>query len=1191
MSFALLTLLTLTTLVTSVAVAQTPLSNLLFSVGTTIRDSGGHDWSYVLLGSPQPALLAGKKFAVFGKSGYPTNAGSFTARGTIFQQTDTTAINSLLNQSLSLNQDMSGLGRSLDTLLHNVPGITNQTLAQKVLVAFQTAAGNPDTSAAITMLSRVNPGLNLCAGQGFSEQITGITTYEVREVSPATGLAGDVVGRVTVVPGPTAPVTLPAPGQPFQVVTNAPSDHLLIRLRWGTPDELRRLSLLYFGFDVWRIPLVAAQAGGYDTTPPQPNDLATNANFVLVNHMPVMAIKDFTTGSGTGAANDPADRTTYFIADDNGRFSGQPGFNDGDQFYYFITARDVLGRDGLVSVGGLAQACRRLTPSAPTGVRVLSTVEVLPLGGGEMTNQQRLVVTWQQNTNASDSVGEYWVYRWPDPSMSLTNDATPTSNQIAVVSQLAGTNVNSFIDDVADAPSIPGPSTYWYTVRAVSHGNCSVLASPNSGPASGVLRQWAAPDATTGSVQGSCGTPVVMFQGINTLANAQDTNNSNYRLTCVRRDLGIAWVQFVVTNVITFPNYVTNIEVFGPIYFAPGNDTATFDYSLLALYNLSPVGVYCTVGTFYGLTSQTAVARITNAPSSTQRFEIAFLAGQLLETALSANDPLLNVLNGGFTSCQSATKPTPDASGTVHMTFNVAAGASMLIQVFTNSAWQSLGVFTPDTNNVYWVPYPACVLGPLPPFQGCLVNLPETGECPQHIARAADGGALAPIRVRFQLTPRTREYRLYRSVDDGPLTLLAQAAAPFDPNNPLKQVVRTDDAMPPSYSKLCYFVQVLDENGNGSPMASLGCKEVPPSVMPRPVLAEPQAIGSITNPQVALNWFCPTGGVQRFVINVARKDQPGSGKPTGFSATKLSAVAYLNTATRYLGLFGLGRLGVLSRFDEAYLTPPVGSNFPGGPQYSTTANVVAGVPYQISVGVTNPGVAGNLSEVWDFTWKPTNALPSVPWPALPPPPVKNFDEDVTGPQRVAAVLLGTVIPIFPFPTIPDPTYPVGIRVADLSAIPYHSDNVGGTNLASYLDAGTIPQDPNEMVFRRLSGDPTRRGDPLFPIVVYRRQVASASFPHVSGSLVQCTPLIEQLPWFISRIGQNTPSIVFADRLLALHYDGLANIDQTTGGWFLYVRDQQPVVAGASYEYFVVRMNNQREIAETIPAGVVGIPGP
>src|SRR6185312_411796 len=117
--------------------------------------------------------------------------------------------------------------------------------------------------------------------------------------------------------------------------------------------------------------------------------------------------------------------------------------------------------------------------------------------------------------------------------------------------------------------------------------------------------------------------------------------------------------------------------------------------------------------------------------------------------------------------------------------------------------WSSLGVFSPDTNNIYWVSYPPCVLKPLPPIQGCFVNLPSTGDCAQHIAQAVNGGPTSPIHIRFKLTPRTREYRIYRSIDDGPLSLIAQGPAVFDPANPNKQVVRTDDGMPPSAAQLC----------------------------------------------------------------------------------------------------------------------------------------------------------------------------------------------------------------------------------------------------------------------------------------------------------------------------------------------------------------------------------------------------
>ena len=65
--------------------------------------------------------------------GDPASAGTFTQRGVIQQRTDATSISVLLNQSVPLGQDVASLADALNTLLRRVPGITNQSLANKVL--------------------------------------------------------------------------------------------------------------------------------------------------------------------------------------------------------------------------------------------------------------------------------------------------------------------------------------------------------------------------------------------------------------------------------------------------------------------------------------------------------------------------------------------------------------------------------------------------------------------------------------------------------------------------------------------------------------------------------------------------------------------------------------------------------------------------------------------------------------------------------------------------------------------------------------------------------------------------------------------------------------------------------------------------------------------------------------------------
>jgi len=598
------------------------------------------------------------------------------------------------------------------------------------------------------------------------------------------------------------------------------------------------------------------------------------------------------------------------------------------------------------------------------------------------------------------------------------------------------------------------------------------------------------------------------------------------------------------------------------------------------------------------LTSPPVNVQLSTSLSPTQRQEAVFLAGQLLETALSLTDPLLVSWIGNSPYCTPAQNVTPDPSGTVGMTFNYYSGTPMLIQVLSNNTWSSLGVYEPDTNNVYWVSYPACLVGPLPSFQGCVLNLPGGAtDCAHHIARASDNGPVAPIRLRFKLTPRTKTYRLYRSIDGGALTLVAEGTAAYDSTTPQKQVVRADDAMPPSAARLCYFVQVLDENGNGSPMSFLGCKEVKPATLPLPVLAEPQATGAVTNPQVALNWFCPTSGVYRFQVKIERADQPGSGLPTGMVSTKLHQMPNFNPQARYAGLLpntrfrsaSLAAILALAHFDEAQLTPPIGANFGPGPQFTLTASLVPNVPYNLSVAaMDDQGNAGDSSQVWKFTWVPPPQVDNVPWPARPLPPVKDFFET---PGLPAAGL--TAMPLYsPIGTGLDTRYPVGIVIGSFPLVIYYpfqlTFNVGTSNLASYSFGGGVVIDPNSFVATATSPDPTRNGQSLLPIVVYRQQVANTNFPHVTGNLVQCSPLIEKIPYSLDFHPFNRSAVTILDRLIATtEIPACPTCDNFIS--VLVLRDQQPAIHGATYQYYVMRFNDKREVDEVIPTNQVYVP--
>ncbi len=1157
--------------------AQTSLSNLVFAVGTTWSDNANREWSYALLDSSDGLVLTGRRFAVFGKVGTAGSVNSFTRRGTLFRQTDATAVTALLNQSVALGDDLNSLSDGLNLMFRDVPGLTNQPLAQKVLSAFQAAATSPDKNQLLSLMGKGHPGLNQCLGFAFSEQLNSVTTYEFRELDPATSAPGDVVGRVTVVPG--TPVVLPAPGRPFQATTNNPSDHLRVRLRWGAPLALRRLSPLQFGYNVWRTSRTNAEARHFDVNAPLLTQMTSDPLFVRANLAAVLPSAELDLGTGLGGAENPADRLTYFIAD-TGRMTGG-AFTDGQEFYYFVTARDILGRDGLVSSGGLARACRRLPPAPPTDVRVDNTV----LPGS--TNAPRLLVSWAQNTNPTNAVTHYWIYRWTNPSMVLTNDAAPTNGVVGIVPQLAATNRNVFLDTSAGALTSANLTNVWYTIRAVSMAACDPLLSPHSPPAWGVLRQRDGPLATTGEVVGSCGTPVVLFQNFATNPVTADKNTWNFRLTCVRRDPGIAWMQFAITN--TVSGVSTQFTTLGPVYFPPSDNAAQVDYPLpagdLVTHTLQ---IGCVVGTLYEQVSAAATCTMVAPVAPAEQHEAIFYAGQLLATALSGSDPLLAVLNNGNLACYPGNNAAVDASGMVAMTFNVGP-MPLLVEAFTSNTWKEIGVVTPDANQVYWVSYPACLIGPLPPFRGCVVNLPGNGGCDQHVARAADSGPAAPLRVRFRLTLRTREYRVYRRAGDGPLTLFAQGAALYDPANPNKLIEVKDDAMPASPTRLCYYVQLLDNQGHGSPLALVGCKAV--GALPRPILAEPQPLGAVNSSQAMLNWFCPTSGVARFQIKISRVDPPSPAAASGFASLQASVYLPYNAAASYLGL--TKQKSVLSLFREAQMTALVGPSFGPGPQFTLTASVLPKVAYDISVAaVDDQGVIGPPSEISRFTWTPPVVLATVPWPKRLLPPVLDFDAGASPPvisPRVAATVFYDSDGV-----APNPRYPVGVRIGELgfpgssgvlshpndNALTDHTDEYLHYNPAeSRISPFIIQPDPNAGVFRSLA--PARPGQPLLPLVVYRAQVTNSLFPAVSGDMVQVTPLIERIPWTVD----TNQVVTIPDRLFA----GFTEYHAPFYHYYFYLRDLQPVQLGAAYRYFVVHFNDQREIQQIIPAGDVELP--
>jgi hypothetical protein len=153
----------------------------------------------------------------------------------------------------------------------------------------------------------------------------GLTTFEIRAYDMTKDQDLAVIGRVTVEAG--NPTQLPASGPPVLVPEASGMGDLNVRLRWGTPDELRRLGLMQFGYNLYRVPRAFAVAQGWSAaTPPSLGQLtnlaATMSNVVRrVNRAPITPPKQF---SLPEAADLGADPKTMFLMDDDGR--GRAGY-------------------------------------------------------------------------------------------------------------------------------------------------------------------------------------------------------------------------------------------------------------------------------------------------------------------------------------------------------------------------------------------------------------------------------------------------------------------------------------------------------------------------------------------------------------------------------------------------------------------------------------------------------------------------------------------------------------------------------------------------------------------------------------------------------------------------------------------------------------------------------------------------
>ena len=275
-----------------VARAQSGIGDIVYTVGTVTRDSHGRDWAYLLWQATLPGLVSNRTFAVYSKPGEPTNSAPYARLSIVALQTDARVIEPLLERAQNLGDDPLKLQSDLTALFGSFIPPSAISRADQLSAVMRGSLSDPRYYQNLLLLARNHAGINLALGFADAELIApGRTTFEVRAFDPATSQDLAVIGRVTV--EANNPTVLPPPGPPVLVPETSAMGDLNLKFRWGTPDNLRRLGLMQFGCNLYRIASGYAAAHGWSVSTPPPlaalaNLVATNpAAAKLVNHVPI----------------------------------------------------------------------------------------------------------------------------------------------------------------------------------------------------------------------------------------------------------------------------------------------------------------------------------------------------------------------------------------------------------------------------------------------------------------------------------------------------------------------------------------------------------------------------------------------------------------------------------------------------------------------------------------------------------------------------------------------------------------------------------------------------------------------------------------------------------------------------------------------------------------------------------------
>ncbi|MCC5839943.1 MAG: hypothetical protein JJT96_07455 [Opitutales bacterium] len=1099
------------------APAQAPEATLVVVGTPAVSPLDGSNWAYLSWMATRPDLLRDRAYAVYSKPGDADAPADYSLLGILTPQIDPGATRLLFNRSRHLGQDLDALQEAVATFFAEYsPGpAVDPEMMFSVLVA--ESFGSDELFQALTFLGRAHPGAALALGTGFAAPIgPGATTFELRECLPGTTDCTSVIGRVTVLAG--EPVVLHAPGAPVEVPNSRESgevlplsdvtSHMNLKLRWMSPDALRQQSLLLRGFNVYRVTRAFAEARGWHTCADPLAGIGVIdwraevadhfPNVAQVNRLPILPRRYYTNAT---VSNFVPGNTDFYSQDDN-RHNGLAFDDEGQPF----DVHNVFLPGAQFYYFSVAEDILGRLGSTSCGTLLRPCDRFPP----DAPSRVFVTNTFAFNTGAQTSSQRLRI-QW----QQVREEDNPVAYYVFRWRSFDDLNALQ-LEDPLSLPAqyrVAGPIAHDPTRTTLSVvDNVGAFA-----PQIGENPQYGAPGDDAGRT--------IWYTVVAVDNSACGGNFSAHSAPGfgVLRDRvapegggGLISIRCCEPKLETPRSADTTVS--GP--FTQNPDELRFEFSVTRGAE-NPGELVLAEFWLYNPRSQTEEL-IAVEPFPTNPLE-------KLEVKASA---ARGDYDGPWEVRARVTQSDGRVSNIVTHSFS-----STLLRILHRNEY----IATRDCR-------PRIIRGEFP-------------DCAIHEVLTPDGD-INPVEIEIEAPVSTQEWRLYRTVDNGPLGLVRQGVFDGPAPNPVFFVV-TDLILNPTGARVCYFVQFFDEHGNGGPIKDLGCFNNQGKPPPAPVLARARPLLINDEPHVLLRWFTPPTGIEIFTLDISEdRNRP----PEDLSPA-------LNTTNSVIPQ-DLDSEGVIILY-RRFFTGIVGHDFGGnGPEFSVVIPVKDGSNYFVRVRArgTN-GLNSQFSNRIEFAWQepPAVELPEVAWPARPLPD-----------QIEAADWNSLIEPVFLHNQMPGYNR-VGVRIGRAPSIrPCTPDVVDPTSPVFYIPAFGAPEDH---IFQ--NGDRN-----LLPVMLYRYQVANNLFPHVSGEVVQAGPLIEQIAAINANLDSPTTTspcaaIRIYDPFIASVYSG--GSPETPSAWFdLYLLDTLPMTFGARYAYLLAVFDERRELAYIIPAGEVDI---